>query len=124
MLRVFPVLEDLEQVVVAPDAAILRRTRAGAGVAERRRGGSRAGGQDFLDRDLVLPRIAEVVFVTEGVLLAPSNLLESEIALPSLLLHRAHRGQRFDETVVGPGPDNLLFTGDLKGVGPFSFLAT
>jgi hypothetical protein len=81
VLRVFPVLENLKQVVVAPNAAaILRRTGACAIEAECGRGDSRPGPKDFLDRDLVLPRIAEVVFVPEGVLLARSDLPESEFA--------------------------------------------
>lgn len=81
VLRMFQVLEDLEQVGVAPNAATtFRRTGAGAIEAERGGGGSGGGRQDFLHRDFVLPGIAEVVFVPEGVLRARSDLPERELA--------------------------------------------
>src|ERR1039457_4421266 len=66
VLRVFPVLEDFDQVFIAPNTtAIFRRTSTRAVEAERGRGGSRIGRQDFVRRDLMLPGIAEVVFVAE-----------------------------------------------------------
>ena len=66
VLRVFPVLENLEQVRVAPDAAaIFRRTGAGPVQAKCGRGCCGIGRQNLLDGDFVFPRIAEIVFVAE-----------------------------------------------------------
>ena len=66
--------EDLEQLAVAPrSAAVLGRAGAPA-VDARRDCGRRVGGEHLLDRDLVIPAVAEVVRVPERRALAGDRI--------------------------------------------------
>ena len=121
MLRVFPVLEKLEQVCVTPDAAaIFRRTGVGPVQAKCGRGRRGIGRQNLLDGDFVFPGIAEIVFVAELRVFVGGNLHQCGFHfIPIRLLAEAHvfgvagigiagiAGEEVVQVTVGPSHRDL-----------------